>query len=694
MRMRRAATILAIGLSASLLMYPGQTKVKLKDLAPKYQDWLKLTTYIITEKEKDVFMTLANDRDRDIFIDTFWKVRDPTPATPENEFKQEHIKRFEDANKKFRRRSAREGWMTDQGRYYIILGPPISTEDIAGTLEIYPCEIWSYYGDTAKGMPTHFSLVFYQRGGSGEYKLYDPVTDGPGRLIIGSEHMDPFDYEAFYKKLYDLYPDLAMVCLSIIPGEIPYAYQPSPENAIWMASIVDSPKKAIDESYATHFLNYKGLVSTEYMTNYMDSETNVAVVRDPSTGMAFCDFAMAPKKLSLDYYEPKDQYYCSFQVDVTLRAGDKLIFQYSKEFPLNFPADRLEEIQSSGICIADSFPVIEGEFQLTVLLRNTTGKEFSLLEKKVAIPADSGRPRLVGPVLGYKMADVQAGAHVPYQALNRKLNIDPKNTFTASDQIFFFYNITGLGEELWKEGSVSVLIKGSKPANPYQKSLSVPLNTQAFHAQMNFFQSLTAAEFPPDYYDLILSLKDRNGSILDERTGNFIMTPQKSMAHPMVASKTFSLANSFLFYYALAYQYNQMNMDEKAEATYKKAYSLNPSYLQKIPEYADFLLKVKRFAEALDLVETIKNDGNLKFQYFLYKGRAQMGLDKYAEAIDSFVQGNKIYNSDTGLLNALGQCYYKSGQTQSALNALKASLKLNPEQPDIKKLIQLIEEKK
>jgi len=51
-----------------------------------------------------------------------------------------------------------------------------------------------------------------------------------------------------------------------------------------------------------------------------------------------------------------------------------------------------------GVCIADSFPVIEGKYRLTVLLRNTAGKEFSVLEKDVEIPAESGRPHLGGPV--------------------------------------------------------------------------------------------------------------------------------------------------------------------------------------------------------------------------------------------------------------------------------------------------------
>jgi len=55
------------------------------------------------------------------------------------------------------------------------------------------------------------------------------------------------------------------------------------------------------------------------------------------------------------------------------------------------------------------------------------------------------------------------------------------------------------------------------------------------------------------------------------------------------------------------------------------------------------------------------------------------------------LEGNKIYNSDTRLLNSLGFCYYKTKKVQEALDVLKASLRLNLNQEKIKKLIEEIE---
>ena len=50
---------------------------------------------------------------------------------------------------------------------------------------------------------------------------------------------------------------------------------------------------------------------------------------------------------------------------------------------------------------------------------------------------------------------------------------------------------------------------------------------------------------------------------------------------------------------------------------------------------------------------------------------------QYADALVSLVEANKIYNSDIQVLNALGVCYWKTGQKQQALEALNASLKLD-----------------
>jgi GWxTD domain-containing protein len=667
-----------------------QKKVKEKDLTPRHQEWLKLTTTIILPAEKEVFLTLTNERERDIFIGAFWKQRDPTPATPQNEYKDEMDKRFKHVNEFFRRGTVREGWMTDMGRIYMILGPARSIERFEGTAGLYPTQVWYYYGDPLKGLPTNFAMVFFQRGG-GEFKLYNPISDGPGSLIIDTKGLDLTNHQELYEKIRELAPTLAGVSLSLIPNEIPYGFSPSPQTNIILAKVFESPKKDINPAYATHFLNYRGIVSTEYLTNYIESDATVDVVRDGLLGLDFLHFSMSPRKVSIDYYQPKDQYYCNFKLSVSLRRGDAVVFQYSRDYPFYFPPDRAETIQANGIAVQDLFPVAEGKFGLTILLQNAVGKEFSLFEKEVEVPAGDGPVKLTAPILGYGLQDAAAAAVVPFKVLGRQILTDPKGTLGAGDDLAFGVGLVRLPRDLWAGGTVDVAAEGSKAEGKPVPLRTIKLSDLPYSRAMTFLEKAPVRDLPPDYYEVSFILKDAAGEVLDKALAPFILSPATAVPHPVTIVKPMPTANNYLYYYGLAIQYDKTGDLAKAEAVLRKAHDLKPDYLEGVVQYADFLVRAGKTDEALGLVETLADSLNFRFDYFLIKGRALKDKGEYGPAIQSLLEGNKIYDSDTRLLNALGFCFYKTGQKKGALDALNASLRLNPEQPDAKDLLARVE---
>ena len=686
---RKIRIILACFFLAALLI-SGQ-RVKEKDLPQKYREFLKLTHHIILPQEKEVFMQLTSNRERDIFIESFWKQRDPTPGTPQNEYREEHIKRFLYANKYLGRGTPREGWMTDQGRIYIILGPPISIERFEVSSDVYPTQVWYYYGDQTKRLPSHFGLVFFKRKGAGEFKLYDPSSDGPASLLIKTKELDLTNYEELYNKIQEIEPSLAPVTLSLIPGEIPFNYQPSLESNIIMANIFDSPVKDVNPSYATHFLDYKGMVSTEYLTNYVESEASIALIQDPIMGINFLHFSVVPEKISVDYFEPKDQYYCNFKLDVSLRIEGEIIFQYSRDLPIYFFPKDLDKFRAHGISVEDSFPVIEGKYTLIILLQNSVQKEFSLFEKEIVIPENSGIPQIIGPFLGHAFQNYQSSVHIPFKVLDKKLVVDPKNTYSSADEVSFLTILTDITEDLWREGRVEVFINGFREVNPSQKTFSLKLRNVPYNKILGLNHSIPAKELSPDYYEIKMILLDKDNNSIDEKKTNFIVSPAEHILHPIANAKAFLLSNNFLYYSMLASQYEMVKDYERAEANFMKAYGLKPDYRKGLIDYANFLLKVKKFEKSLELIENIQKEESLKFEYYLIKGEAYKGMGRYERAIENFLEGNKIYNSDIRLLNALGFCYHKTNKVQEALDVLKASLRLNPGQERIKKLIEEIE---
>src|SRR3990172_11226788 len=72
---------------------------RVKKLSEEHRNWLERdVVYIITDREKDVFLSLGTVEERNRFIEAFWRKRDPNPATPANEYKDEHYRRIDHPN--------------------------------------------------------------------------------------------------------------------------------------------------------------------------------------------------------------------------------------------------------------------------------------------------------------------------------------------------------------------------------------------------------------------------------------------------------------------------------------------------------------------------------------------------------------------------------------------------------------------
>ena len=188
-------------------------------LPERFRKWLSEDViYIIAPLEKEVFLQLSTDRERELFIQAFWKQRDPTPGNAANEFQTEHTRRIRHSDLMFGRGTPKPGWKTDRGRIYIMLGEPNDIQRFEGRNQTYPSEVWFYQGMASRGLPPAFNLLFFQHSGVGEYRLYSPLADGPQNLLI-SFSGDPLDYLSAYQQLREYEPELSNVSMSLIPGE-------------------------------------------------------------------------------------------------------------------------------------------------------------------------------------------------------------------------------------------------------------------------------------------------------------------------------------------------------------------------------------------------------------------------------------------------------------------------------------------
>jgi GWxTD domain-containing protein len=162
--MKPLKKLASFSLGVSLLLASCASARLEKQLDPKSRDFISKVRYTITSEERRAFLALVPEA-REAFVEDFWKRRDPSPATSENEYKTDYFNRIEQANHLFSGGGS-PGWLQDRGRVYITLGPPDNREAYPRGVTFYgvPTEIW-WYG--------FFTILFVDERWVDDYRL-DP----------------------------------------------------------------------------------------------------------------------------------------------------------------------------------------------------------------------------------------------------------------------------------------------------------------------------------------------------------------------------------------------------------------------------------------------------------------------------------------------------------------------------------------
>lgn len=664
---------------------PGQTRMALKDLPQRFRDWLeKEVVYIISAKERDVFLQLKNDRERDIFIDAFWKQRDPTPGTPANEFKDDHDKRIAYADEYFSRDTSRPGWMTDRGRIHIILGPPLDTSRFEGESYVHPTMIWSYAGRPEYGLPSHFDIVFFRRNGVGEYILYSPAQDGPAALLVNFRG-DPTSRSEAYNQLRKFNARLAEVSLSLIPEEGLSLGQPSLASDMLIARVQGIPEKAVNTKYAEAMLKFKDVIEVDYTANYIDSDNLVSVIRDAS-GLFFVHYAVQPAKLSALSYDGKASVNFALNGMVTDMDG-RVIFQYDKAFPLDFDRGQIEDVQKTGILVEDAIPLASGQYSFSLLLKNTVSKEFTSFEKRIAVPGARSAEFGMSPLLlGYQAKRMPAAPRQvkPFRAGDVQISCQPGATFASGESLAVFFQVYGMPADLRRTGRVEYVIERQG-----QEALrsDVPVTDLP---PLDIVREFPLGTLPPDYYKVRVSVRDAQGRAVAAAEADFQISPLAEIPRPWVVAKVMPPADHPMYAYLLGGQLAKTGDLDGAGELLARAYRANPRMLDYALGYAELLAQKKDYRKAKEVLAPLSDNTGEKHEVLALLGTCSQALGEYREAVLYF----KTYLERAGMkldvLNSLGLCHFELGELKEAAAAWNKSLEINPGQEDIRKLLKRI----
>ena len=689
--MKRKAVLcclLLLCLFSSLPTALAQKKKSSKDLPPTYRKWLEEeVVYLITPKEKEVFLQLETDREREIFIDAFWKQRDSDPLTPENEFKVEHYKRIAYANQFLGKEGPGAGWRSDMGRFYIILGAPQQIERYENLTEIYPVVVWFYDGMAKYGLPNSFYLMFFKPSGTGEYELYSPVQDGPASLLIHYKG-DVADYTSAYNELMNVEPTIADASLSFLPEESGRIISPSIASEVLVKNKIPSmPRDSVKDAYAEKLLAYKDIVEVDYTANYIDNDSFAAVIHEKS-GLAFVHYLIEPAKLT--FVQVGERFRSN--LEVTGKATDlagNTIYQFDRAIPIDFSRDQVDSVRPKLFSFQDLFPLIEGRYKLNVLLKNTMSKEFTSLERDITIPPLAG-PSLSRLILANKIIPNSAyrGQNKPFLIGDTQLVPSPRNDFTLQDKLYVFLQIMGLDPDLRENGVLDFTI--SKEG---QQVSSTSKRLAEFSDRSNILEEFSLAGLTSAYYRVKVSLLDRNQKEVLSEQADFLISHLPVLPRPWVLSLPLPPTADPLFANIMGNQFMSSKDRARAKPLLAEAYRRNPAVSQYALDYCRLLMEDKEYQKVKEVAGPFLQTEK-QYDFLLYLGQAAQALGEMAEAIARYKEYLAHYGANITVLNAIGDCYYQLANWEEARTAWQKSLEISPKQEDVRKKLDSLKEKK
>ena len=383
----------------------GQGKQKLDK---HYKQWLERdVVYIITKDERDAFAKLTSDEARDKFMDEFWEVRNPDPGSPSNTYKEEIYKRIAFADSRFGPGSGSDGWRTDRGRIYITLGAPQSKQVYRNTANLRPFEIW-FYANAHPALPTAFYVLFYDRDGTGDYRIYSPYSDGPDKLTTGVEAINN-TAGALSMIQKSVGGEVARISLSLIVGEPVDMQNPRPSlSSDVMLSILRglSEQPSYRDDIRRKWMNREQVTSSMILSgNNLDIIT--LPVRDPR-GITRLDFALRlrdPADLAVAT-APDGQLRYSIQIRVQVFGGkDKLIFTQDKSLTDGFDKHRYTEIKDKCLSYQASLPLPPGKYRLAFQFTDWNKNTSYRTEREVVIPSTTADKLIVPGILPFSSAE-------------------------------------------------------------------------------------------------------------------------------------------------------------------------------------------------------------------------------------------------------------------------------------------------
>lgn len=612
-----------------LLILPINFLNAAQELDDFWKAWLDEVDPIITKMERSVFKSLQDEESRKRFQKNFWQIRDTTPGTPENEYRNEYYSLRRYAENRL------NGAHSDRGRIYLILGKPTEVQNFSGSEVVVDCELWTYRAEGRSGLPPMMYLLFYQRDNLGDYKLYYPGNESSLDILSTRYMRGSISGARAFQIIRKNFPELAKATLSVIPEEANIAFAGSLNSSGQVISqIYTLPEREVEKNYLKNFTSPPGTIDINITTKEIAGKALISLTEND--GVKYLNYSLMPETIQTSVTEEGiETAHLVFLLRVEDNTG-KTIHQQENEIHLRLDEARKKAMIERKFIFNDFAPIIEGEYLINLTFTNKTSEEFFVFTQKINV--SDQKPLCI---LGYELKKRKPDVLVPFSFDQHKILFDPRFVFSREDSLEGII----LSDEMPDLFLSS--IDGEGPASKIQ-------DVSRQGRLVIFRQRLDG--FVPGYYDLVVK---KAGTEVFRKT---LAVLSFKVEKPIEFERTYALSFQKELPFILGQEYLNSGQVDKAIESFKKL----PENLwnsSTLPVVARAFYLKKDYARVIELLE--RDDVINNYSVLLLLGNASLKLKKLDKAALYFEEIRK-FGDTAEINNTLGAIYFTLGEKDKA----------------------------
>jgi GWxTD domain-containing protein len=504
-----------------------QRKQAIKEQNDTQLDWLnQQVPYIITPVEREAFLRLGTNEERDQFIEHFWQVRNPDPDSLQNSFKEEHYRRIAYANEHFS--SGVQGWRTDRGHIYILWGPPdeIESHPTGGTYDrpmwqgggqtqTYAWELWRYrHNDLGENI----ELEFVDPSGSGEYHLTrdpgekDALAHVPGAGPSLSEIMNGGSKTGRFSNSNG-------TTLPAPIGGLPASQDEFATLDLYFRAMRPPEHLKDWTAYVSHHV-FGNPIHMDYAVDFLrvtsDSVLVPITLQIPNRELAYRD-NKGVQSATLNLY-----------ARITSPSG-QTVQAFEETIARDIPASLFEKMVAQPSIFQKAVPLRPGLYRLDVVVKDTQSGNVGVLETAIRVP------RFEAETLGAStliLADKIEPVPAPQVGLGPfvlgSYRVRPRlsREFSKSEFLGLFLQLYNLQRDpAIQKSSVQVTYQVVKGHEPIWEASETSQTIGQTGEQITLNRRIPLSAFAPGAYTLTVIVRDRVSGQLLSRTADFQIKP-------------------------------------------------------------------------------------------------------------------------------------------------------------------------